>query len=179
MSAATAGEAMNKKPEINQGLVRLNGFLDGVFEDMAESFKNVIREIESPIEEMLCAALLSESLLQTQTVHFQGNDDGLFFGGNSPDIIRIFPQHKIGGYRVDFYLEYFELQFKTTRKLIVECDGHDFHELTKDQAQRDKSRDRILQTVAPVFRFTGSEIWKDAHDCSYQIINHLMNNQGR
>lgn len=46
--------------------------------------------------------------------------------------------------------------------LVVELDGHDFHERTKEQARRDKSRDRELQMLGcDVFRFTGSEVWKE------------------
>jgi len=167
---------MRRELAINQGTLRLNGFLESVFEDMTDSFANVIKEIESPIEEMLCAAILAEALLQVNLVVFQGNDDGVSFGSDGPDTIRVFPQHKIGKYRVDFYLEYVDLSVQGTKKLIVECDGHDFHERTKEQAQRDKSRDRILQRVAPVFRFTGSEIWKADYDCAYQIIHHLTHN---
>src|SRR5262245_34455764 len=42
-------------------------------------------------------------------------------------------------------------------RIVVECDGHDYHEKTKWQASRDKRRDRILQRLGyRVFRFTGS-----------------------
>jgi hypothetical protein len=54
--------------------------------------------------------------------------------------------------------------------LIVECDGHDFHERTKAQAKRDRSRDRKWQQQGvPVFRFTGSEIWTDPLECARQV----------
>lgn len=52
----------------------------------------------------------------------------------------------------------------------VECDGHDFHERTKEQAARDKRRDRDLQSVGwVVARFTGSEIFKDAPAAAAQV----------
>lgn len=58
------------------------------------------------------------------------------------------------------------------RRLIVECDGHDFHERTKDQAARDRSRDRSAQMDGiPVFRFTGSELWRDAWGCAKQVAD--------
>ena len=42
-------------------------------------------------------------------------------------------------------------------KIVVECDGHDFHEKTKDQVARDKSRVRDLEIAGwRVLRFTGS-----------------------
>ena len=57
-------------------------------------------------------------------------------------------------------------------KLVVECDGHDFHERTKEQAKKDRSRDRRLQKAGiTVFRFTGSEIWNDPCACADQIID--------
>jgi hypothetical protein len=57
------------------------------------------------------------------------------------------------------------------RRLIIECDGHDFHERTKEQAAKDRSRDRAA-TIAgiDVLRFTGSEIWRDPWECAGQII---------
>ncbi len=54
---------------------------------------------------------------------------------------------------------------------VIECDGHDFHERTKEQAQRDKKRDRELQAAGyKVFRFTGSEIWRSRGECITKSI---------
>jgi very-short-patch-repair endonuclease len=48
-------------------------------------------------------------------------------------------------------------------RVAIECDGHDFHEKTKEQAARDKKRDRDLQHAGwAVLRFTGSQIYGDA-----------------
>jgi very-short-patch-repair endonuclease len=56
------------------------------------------------------------------------------------------------------------------RKLVVECDGHDFHERTKEQAAKDRSRDRDLISLGyDVFRFTGSELWRDPWGCATQV----------
>jgi very-short-patch-repair endonuclease len=58
--------------------------------------------------------------------------------------------------------------------MIVECDGHDFHEKTKEQARRDKQRDRFLQSRGyKVLRYTGSEIWADPTECSDEILTEL------
>jgi very-short-patch-repair endonuclease len=55
-------------------------------------------------------------------------------------------------------------------RLAVEVDGHEFHEKTKDQAARDKRRDRELQQEGwNVFRFTGSEVWRVPFGCCDQI----------
>ncbi len=46
--------------------------------------------------------------------------------------------------------------------IVIEVDGHEFHERTKEQAQRDKSRDRALTGAGyRVLRFTGSEVFRD------------------
>ena len=48
---------------------------------------------------------------------------------------------------------------------------------TKEQAARDKKRDRFFQGLGfKVLRFTGSEIWADAHACVEEIIFNLNTN---
>lgn len=71
---------------------------------------------------------------------------------DKPNVIA---QYHIGKHRVDFLVEY------SVYKFVVECDGHDFHERTKEQVSRDKKRDReIVSKGYTVFRFSGSEIWR-------------------
>lgn len=56
-------------------------------------------------------------------------------------------------------------------RLAVECDGHDFHERTKEQAARDRARDRRLQEAGyTVMRFTGSEIYRDPVKCVLEVM---------
>jgi very-short-patch-repair endonuclease len=92
----------------------------------------------------------------------------------------LIPQFKVGVYRADFAIQRSSRYgAKLSPRVLVECDGHDFHERTKEQAQRDKARDRELQAVGYyVLRFTGSEIWNDAAGCVEQIDafldSHLM-----
>jgi len=57
-------------------------------------------------------------------------------------IVSIRQQEQIGDYRVDFLVTGLS---PITQDIIVECDGHDFHAKTKEQAQRDRSMDRKLQ----------------------------------
>lgn len=94
----------------------------------------------------------------------------------------VFTQQSIGKYRVDFMLGRYSSDFETgpigpTKNIlirlpliVVECDGHDFHEKTKEQARKDKSRDRFLVTRGyRVLRFTGSEIHQDAESCAQEV----------
>ena len=77
----------------------------------------------------------------------------------------IFPQVEIGEHRVDF------LVVHNGGGLVVECDGHDFHEKTKEQAAKDKARDRALQEYdLKVFHYTGSEIWRDPVKCAREVL---------
>ena len=100
---------------------------------------------------------------------------------------RLHPQrpYKINGknYRVDFLAvlsnghgELNDSKRKVS-EVIIECDGHDFHEKTKEQAKRDKARDRVLQSTGkPVLHFTGSEIYNDAEKCVGEVIDLLVKN---
>lgn len=77
------------------------------------------------------------------------------------------------GYRVDFAFS-FSVDSGLGGSWIVECDGHGWHERTKQQAARDKKRERELQADGfIVYRFTGSEIYKDAVSCAKEIYNVL------
>jgi very-short-patch-repair endonuclease len=90
---------------------------------------------------------------------------------------RIEPQARIGPYRVDFLVEYTRnagmYEPDVARRpvvAVIECDGHDFHERTKEQAQRDKERDRYLQSKSILaLRYTGSEIFRDVFKCTESI----------
>lgn len=85
-------------------------------------------------------------------------------------------QHKIDKYIADFvflYIFYDTLSDQIEDiKVVVECDGHDFHEKTKEQAQHDKERDRrFIELGYIVLRFTGSEIYKDPFKCAAEPVN--------
>lgn len=87
-----------------------------------------------------------------------------------------FSQVQIAGWRVDFVIHYpvWRGTDCTLKRLLVECDGHDFHERTKDQAKRDRARDRLAQYEGlPVFRFTGSEIWNDPQGCADEVLQFM------
>jgi hypothetical protein len=86
---------------------------------------------------------------------------------------KIFPQHEWRhdekNYRFDFVVSQ-----QSVGGLIVECDGHDFHERTKEQAAYDRHKDRIAQIgFGMILRFTGSEIYQHLSCCSEQIVRGL------
>lgn len=72
--------------------------------------------------------------------------------------VQVSPQAPIGQYRVDFLVK----NYGSEVGVIIECDGHDFHEKTKEQAKHDKERDRWLTSQGyKILRYTGSEIYND------------------
>lgn len=134
---------------------------------------------ESPIEELLICALFAYSRIC--------HEPGIFFYGTDslpdyPDFDEsafVYQQVCIGQYRADFVIWDATLPFNHTkpRVMVVECDGHDFHEKTKEQARRDKQRDRHFQSRGyKVLRFTGSEIWADPDACAEEIADHFASN---
>ena len=62
--------------------------------------------------------------------------------------------------------------------LLIECDGHDYHDRTKEQAARDRQRDRVLTRNGwRVVRFTGLELWHDADGCAREAL-HILESLG-
>lgn len=81
----------------------------------------------------------------------------------------LMPQFIWNDYRIDWVLGIKAL--KKQPYIFIECDGHEFHERTKEQAQRDRERDReIIAAGIPILRFTGSEIYRRSSDCALEIM---------
>lgn len=80
----------------------------------------------------------------------------------------MFSDIKVLTYRADLV---FSIQAtSSTEWLIVECDGHDWHDRTKQQAAYDRSRDREMMLMgASVARFTGSEIHNYPEKCAQDV----------
>lgn len=116
---------------------------------------------ESPIEGLMGRALL--------IAHRLGLASGLVIGkGDEADVI-FKQQAPVDRYRVDFLLSV-RCYLPERTGIVVECDGHDFHERTKEQAAKDKSRDRRLAELGyVVLRFTGSEIYRNPLACAAQV----------
>lgn len=77
----------------------------------------------------------------------------------------VFQELTVGPYRVDFALANHDGGL-----VCVECDGHDYHERTREQAEHDRRRDRYFQARGwRVMRFTGSEIVRDSRACGEEL----------
>lgn len=114
-----------------------------------------IEECESPIEQLLTIALY-------EVLKYESN----FYISHQEEI-----KTKNNSYRVDMCIYIGDIEdLKACKKLVVECDGHDFHEKTKEQAMRDKKRDRdLIEAGYQIIHFTGSEIFADPFKCAREI----------
>jgi very-short-patch-repair endonuclease len=93
-------------------------------------------------------------------------------------LIGVFPQVPFGPYVLDFVLGCSSRSLISVGSIVsvaVECDGHDFHERTKEQAAHDRARDREVQSRGlPVFRFTGSELYRNPNACADQALSFVL-----
>ena len=127
---------------------------------------------ESPIEKLLLLGLLSN--IPAFDIEYKKDENHR--RGYKISFINEFwniePQVQITSYiRVDFLI--FSKFFPTLR-IIIECDGHDFHEKTKEQAKKDKARDReLIKLSFIVLHYTGSEIYNEPDKC-YKDIEELF-----
>jgi very-short-patch-repair endonuclease len=132
--------------------------------------------ISSPIEKIMAAGIIhcfwgSFKAWNAELLNFLDGD--IITDPLKDNIIHFGTQQKLlGGWPVDFAI-FYRFQGAVCR-LVVECDGHPYHERTKEQAARDRSRDRELQGLGYViFRFTGSEIVRNPYGCVQQVQDHL------
>lgn len=150
---------------------RVRDFIYEILEDYFTEMMIILDDCESPIEQLFGVAFLK--VIEGRGLNY------------NPGLI-VEPQAEVEcygkKYRVDFlvlvgnYLNNPEQCFK----LVIECDGHDFHEKTKLQAARDKQRDRhLIGAGYHVIRFTGSEIWKDPFKCAREAADIIENNCSR
>lgn len=152
----------------------LNVVGDGYINKACQHMERLNEVIESPIEEAMLYSLIISAQEEVEDIGFVVG--GYAFGdcGVGAEFLVIEPQAKIENYRADFLLTFKSLipGFEGERQLIVECDGHDYHDKTKQQASRDKERDREMKKLGyEVFRFTGSDIWNDAYSCAKEAID--------
>ncbi len=152
-----------------------------------EHFTNYIHDVglDSPIEKLMVAGLL---FALEHNDHWGGHGTGsrwLFhvmphgsFESLRPEFsshsgIHIHCQMPVGKYKADFFVDFLAYGGKRVFG-VIECDGHDYHERTKSQAQHDKARDRYFQSLGiTVLRYTGSEIYKDPLKCALDALNIL------
>jgi very-short-patch-repair endonuclease len=140
-----------------------------------DDFTRILLETESPIEAMFLSAVFEEGAFDDVVFWERGLHKHF---GSAITRTEMAAQLQLESYRCDFAIWHNHRNGTATR-IIVECDGHDFHDRTKEQAQRDKSRDRALTARGwRVLRFTGSELYRNAESCVAEIVL-IIENDGQ
>lgn len=155
----------------------------------------VARSCESPIEQILLAALFRAlDYTEPSSRHSVYAPTGMPFSLDAArryaavcaDVafdqyeecaITICPQVPIGRYRADLLIIATVQRYpddggvvRSVLQLVIECDGHDHHDLTKEQARHDRRRDRWMQANGfAILRFAGSEIVRDPALCADEV----------
>lgn len=84
------------------------------------------------------------------------------------------PQVQVGKFRVDFVLSQYDCGPSNDIKIVVELDGHDFHDKDKHQRSYEKARDRFLvQKGYRVLHFTGAEVVSDPFKVAHEALRTL------
>lgn len=122
------------------------------------------KQPESPIERAFLIGLMSMSHT-VPCYDFGDSYSRMHVTADYLPTIKVEVQAEVLQYRADFLLNVMS-KGELVGRVVVECDGHDFHERTKEQAARDRSRDRAMVLAGyKVMRFTGSEIHRDLMKC--------------
>ena len=145
----------------------------------------LLSKLASPIEKILAAAFWASMNGDVTPIHLV---KGLFLCDIFPcpakwpvvpiqrPGVTVFPQSEVGRYIADFLMIVQGFNNSPPSFVVIECDGHEFHERTKDQARHDRRRDRWMTTNGiSVLRFTGSEIWADPLKCADEVFSQATN----
>lgn len=119
-----------------------------------------LSECDSPIEKILLYALMQES-------------DSLWLG------LEYRPQQviKFDGkrYIADILFEQDIYYTEKPYKVVIECDGHEFHEATKEQVEKRNNRDMDLKMQGyDVLHYSGSQIFKNPRKCAREITKYII-----
>ena len=156
----------------------------GVIENFFDVLDDFLNETQSPIEKLFALKMLkSQEAFYVQSrinrlpleyfekdKQFEEMEATIDFYGRT---LLLIPQFKVQQYHTIDFLLYLP---KYDIRIAIECDGHDFHEKTKEQAKKDKQRDRYL--VANnfyIFRYSGSEIYEKGNSIFREIEDFLIN----
>lgn len=137
-----------------------------------------MNEIETKFYETFLKILKRGFVIyQDKKVDIKQEDDwySIQLNNNTLDI-QIEPQPKesyFNGYIPDFAIYVNNL----LSGYVIEIDGHEWHEKTKEQVRADKEKDRVyLKNGFIPVRFTGSEVYHDVKKCVDDLFEIMISN---
>lgn len=122
----------------------------------------ICEEIKSPIEQIFITAF---------DLYQQSKKEKFFLFSQAP--IKI----KKKKYFADFLFEPDEYvnRYNTNAKVVIECDGYEFHQKTKEQVQHDNEREYDLKMANyEVIRFSGTQIFNSPIKCAEDAYNYIF-----
>jgi len=126
---------------------------------------------DSPIEDLFWIACHMQcSSVQTEVNRMEWVAPMEYRRGQG---VHITPQFQIGKYKADFLLEQERIgPDDILTPVVVELDGHAFHDRDKAQRSYEKARDREFQRAGfKVLHFTGSDVVADPYKVAYEALS--------
>lgn len=126
---------------------------------------------DSPIEQLFFVAIHA----MAESVFCPLNQEAIFHPFADPVLrngVYMSQQQQIGKYRVDFSLKQIGVgPDDIYRPIVIELDGHDFHDRDKAQRSYEKARDRYLVKQGyRVLHYTGSDIVADPFKAAFEAL---------
>lgn len=147
------------------GKIQAERFSQDIFCQLVEG------KFQSPIEDLFFIACHLQCTAEFLNVNPEpdGTNEGVLVKGRG---VFIQPQVQIGKYRVDFLISQYGVgPDDIFTPVIVELDGHDFHDKDKKQRAYEKSRDRyFVKSGYKVLHFTGAEIFVDPYRVAFEAL---------
>ncbi len=139
-----------------------------------EMFCNALEVgMESPIEDMFWVACHAICRVAYEEVTPTPDYDNKTGSVTYPSGVYIYPQSSVGKYRVDFLLHRSSHGIDSS-PVVVELDGHDFHDKDKKQRSYEKARDRALVKAGHrVVHYTGSDVVADPFKVAWEVLEML------
>lgn len=147
-----------------------------------EMYRNCLDlKITSPIEQLFFVAV--HALCKSAFVAVNPDVSHEQYGEKNPykeSRIFITQQAIIGKYRVDFLMSCDGIgPSEMLTPIVVELDGHDFHDKDKRQRSYEKERDRFLvKQGLRVLHFTGADVVADPFKVAYESLDMLCAFEG-
>lgn len=137
-----------------------------------DSWRALRRKCESPIEETMLAAFCAteQPIIPVAGPYSWDEIESVGKEFPTPPLTMLWSQEKILRFRVDFLIARYNPLTGAFRRLVVECDGHQYHGSIRQQ-KIDSLRDRKLRPhVGGIVHLGGAEIARSSLAIAWDIL---------
>lgn len=187
MQKTNSVDLLNKRRRtefITENFLSLPRRCQEMFFDFLETFTDGNHDAYLPfMVSGFCSEFCKSPIEMIFSMAFSTLSDGKVFEYNFVLMEQEFIQTNGEKYVVDFLFDTEEnkdfYKFQNNLKLIIECDGHDYHKLTKKQVEYDNKRDHDLKFVGyDILHFSGSQLYKEPWKCAETVYNYILSEVG-